>query len=174
MLPGMDGISLCKAIRLKTDIPILMLTAKDDYVDKVLALELGADDYMTKPFNTRELIARVKAICRRLDKKAHDDRIIEFGNLKLNLMERTLYRDNTEIILTSKEFDILKLLITSPGRVYPREELYQLVWNEDVLDTRTVDVHISNLRDKIEDDPFSPSYIKTKWGVGYYFRKERV
>lgn len=173
MLPEIDGLSLCKVIRTKTDIPILMLTAKDDYIDKILALELGADDYMTKPFHTRELIARVKAIYRRFNRNMQDESVIEFDSLKLNMLERTLYKYDKEIPLTSKEFEILKLLISSPGRVYPREELYELVWNEEGCDTRTVDVHISNLREKIENTPTSPYYIKTKWGVGYYFRKDR-
>ncbi|RKD31577.1 response regulator transcription factor [Thermohalobacter berrensis] len=174
MLPEIDGITLCKKIRQKLDIPIIMLTAKDDYVDKILGLEMGADDYITKPFHTRELIARIRAVYRRFNKTKEPDEIIEINGLKFNTLERTLYKGNKEIILTAKEFDLLKILITNRGRVFKREELYELVWDELGYDTRTVDVHIRKLREKIEDDPSNPKYIKTKWGVGYFFRKERV
>lgn len=174
MLPGIDGMSLCKMIRVKMDIPIIMLTAKDDYIDKILGLELGADDYMTKPFHTRELIARIKAVYRRLSKRNIEENIIEIDDLKLDILSRSLYKKETEIPLTSKEYDILKILISNLGRVYSRDYLYELVWGETSYDTRTVDVHISKLREKIEDEPSNPKYINTKWGIGYYFRKERL
>lgn len=171
MLPEIDGITLCKRIREKRDIPIIMLTAKDDYIDKVLGLEFGADDYVTKPFNTRELIARINAVYRRYMKKHDEEETIRLDNLQINLFSRTVSKEEQEILLTSKEFELLKVLVKSPGRVFTRENLFDIVWNENIFDTRTVDVHISNLRDKIEDNPSKPELIKTKWGVGYYLRK---
>lgn len=171
MLPGIDGITLCKMIREKHDVPIIMLTAKEDYIDKVLGLEFGADDYVTKPFNTRELIARINAVYRRYIKKHDNAEIIQHGSLKINLSARTAYKNDKEIGLTVKEFDLLKTLMRSPDRVFTRENLFDIVWNENIFDTRTVDVHISNLRDKIEDNPTKPEYIKTKWGVGYYLKR---
>lgn len=174
MLPEIDGFTLCKRIRSKMDIPIIMLTAKDDYVDKIFGLEYGADDYMTKPFHTRELIARIKAVYRRFIKTDEDKNIVQIDELKLNRLEKVLYKSNTEITLTSKEFDILEKLMTNLGRVYSRDELYRLVWKEDIFDTRTVDVHIRNLREKLENEPSDPDYIKTKWGLGYYFKKGKI
>jgi len=180
MLPEVDGITLLKKIRETMDIPVIMLTAKDDYADMVLGLELGADDYVTKPFHTRVLIARIHTILRRTASKhtRHygtekiEDGVINNGRLKLDLNRRTLYKDNKEIDLTAKEFDILYTLIKNRGIVLSREKIYNIVWNELECDTRTVDVHISNLREKIEDDPGNPSYIRTKWGVGYYFKND--
>lgn len=172
MLPKIHGMTLCKMIREKMNIPIIMLTAKDDYVDKILGLEIGADDYITKPFHTRELIARIKAVYRRTNKDSEPGSVIEVDSLKLYIPERALYKDDIEIPLTSKEFDILQLLITNPGRVFTRNTLYELVWNEASFDTRTVDVHVSKLREKIEDNPSNPQYIITKWGIGYYLRKD--
>lgn len=171
MLPGIDGITLCKMIREKHDVPIIMLTAKEDYIDKVLGLEFGADDYVTKPFNTRELIARINAVYRRYIKKHDNAEIIQHGNLKINFSARTAYKNDIEVVLTVKEFDLLKTLMKSPDRVFTRENLFDIVWNENIFDTRTVDVHISNLRDKIEDNPTKPEFIKTKWGVGYYLKR---
>lgn len=171
MLPEIDGITLCKKVREKWDIPIIMLTAKDDYIDKILGLEFGADDYMTKPFNTRELIARINAVYRRYIKKHDDTEILQLGSLKINLSSRVAFKDDKEIVLTVKEFDLLKTLIKSPDRVFTRENLFDIVWNENIFDTRTVDVHISNLREKIEEDASKPQLIKTKWGVGYYFKR---
>lgn len=171
MLPEIDGITLCKKIRENKDIPIIMLTAKDDYIDKVLGLEFGADDYVTKPFNTRELIARINAVYRRYAKKHDEHEIIELGNLCVDLSGRTVSKDGQDIALTVKEFELLKALVKSPGRVFTRENLFDIVWNESIFDTRTVDVHISNLRDKIEEDPSRPALIKTKWGVGYYLKR---
>lgn len=174
MLPGIDGITLCKKIRQNMDVPIIMLTAKDDYIDKILGLEMGADDYVTKPFHTRELIARIKTVYRRLENVKKDESIIQVDDFKLNVLEMTLYRNNAEIPLTAKEFDILKMLMINRGVVFSRDKLFDLVWNELGCDTRTVDVHISKLREKLEPNPSSPEYIRTKWGVGYYFRKDRV
>jgi len=171
MLPGIDGITLCKMIREKHDVPIIMLTAKEDYIDKVLGLEFGADDYVTKPFNTRELIARINAVYRRYIKKHDNTEIIQHGSLKISLSARTAFKNDNEIVLTMKEFDLLKTLMKSPDRVFTRENLFDIVWNENIFDTRTVDVHISNLRDKIEDNPTKPEFIKTKWGVGYYLKR---
>lgn len=173
MLPEIDGVTLCKMIRQKTDIPIIMLTAKDDFVDKVLGLELGADDYITKPFNTRELLARINAVYRRYKRISNYEETIRIGDIEVCINSRTLTKGNKEIDLTNKEFDLLYTLVKSPGRVFTRDNLFQIVWNEQIFDTRTVDVHISNLREKIETDPTNPSYILTKWGVGYYFRRER-
>jgi len=172
MMPEMDGITLCKKIRETKETPIIMLTAKSDYVDKILGLEIGADDYITKPFHARELIARVKAISRRIVREKTSGKEIKTGNIVINLGERNLYKSGIEIKTTSKEFDILQLLASNSGMVFTREKIYEMLWNEIVIDTRTVDVHVSNLRDKIEDDPSKPQYIRTKWGAGYYFRKE--
>ncbi|GAA0181051.1 response regulator YycF [Clostridium sediminicola] len=174
MLPEIDGMTLCKKIRENRDTPIIMLTAKDDYIDKILGLELGADDYVTKPFHTRELITRIKVICRRLEKSNMDKNIIEAGTLSINENERTVYKNGDSLALTAKEFDILLYLIKNKGRVFSREQLFELAWNEHSFDTRTVDVHVKNLRRKIEDNPSEPTYIKTKWGVGYYFRKDSI
>jgi len=170
MLPDMDGMMLCKRIRQSYDIPILMLTAKDGDYDKILGFEFGADDYMTKPFNTLELIARMKAIMRRSERKAEADSIIR-DDLVINQNERRVYLKGKEIDFTAKEFDLLYLLASNPGRVFTREDIYSLVWKEDAYDVRTIDVHIRNLRDKIEMDSKHPKYIMTKWGVGYYFNK---
>lgn len=171
MLPEIDGITLCKKIREKKDIPIIMLTAKDDFIDKVLGLEFGADDYVTKPFNTRELIARINAVYRRYAKKHDEEEMFRLNDMTINIATRTVHKGEVEVALTSKEFELLKTLVKSPGRVFTRENLFELVWNESIFDTRTVDVHISNLREKIEDDPSKPELIKTKWGVGYYLKR---
>lgn len=170
MLPDIDGMILCKRIREYYDIPILMLTAKDGDYDKVLGFEFGADDYMTKPFNTLELIARIKAITRRVETKK-ESMILSIEELTINLGERKIYIGNDEIKLTQKEFDMLYLLAKNPGRVFTREEIFSQIWEEEPLDIRTIDVHIKNLREKIELDVKNPKYIMTKWGVGYYFNK---
>lgn len=180
MLPGMDGITLLKKIRQEMDVPVIMLTAKDDYADMVLGLELGADDYITKPFHTRVLVARIHMVMRRIGSKhakqagatGIGEGVLICGRLKIDLNRRTLYKDGKEIDLTAKEFDILCTLVRNNGIVLSREKIYDIVWQELDCDTRTVDVHISKLREKIEDDPANPSYIRTKWGAGYYFRKE--
>ncbi|WP_272878421.1 response regulator transcription factor [Clostridium sp. Cult3] len=170
MLPDIDGMMLCKRIRENYDIPILMLTAKDGDYDKILGFEFGADDYMTKPFNTLELIARIKAITRRVEIKK-EDMILSLGELTISWGERKIYIDDEEIKLTQKEFDMLYLLAKNPGRVFTREEIFNQIWEEEPLDIRTIDVHIKNLREKIESNFKKPKYIMTKWGVGYYFNK---
>lgn len=175
MLPKIDGISLCRMIRQKSDIPIIMLTAKDSDIDKILGLELGADDYMTKPFNTRELIARIRAISRRLkqeEEKEVGESIYASGDLIVDTNYRIAKKTSREIDLTPKEFDILSLLIRNKGRVFPREEIFRIVWQEPCLDTRTIDVHIKNLREKLRDNEEDIPMIQTKWGVGYYFRRD--
>lgn len=170
MLPKIDGITLCRRIRENSDVPIIMLTAKDGDIDKILGLELGADDYMTKPFNTRELIARMRAISRRLEKKVKEKQF-KAGKLIVDSTGRQVRYGDREIELTPKEFDILELLIRNGGRVFSREQIFQMVWREPCIDTRTIDVHIKNLRDKLKDEE-NQSMIQTKWGVGYYFRRE--
>lgn len=175
MLPKIDGISLFRMIRKESDIPIIMLTAKDSDIDKILGLELGADDYITKPFNTRELIARIRTIIRRTDKKKSEDTqedVYTSGELELNPEYRIVKIGTMEIDLTPKEFDILHLLIRNKGRIFSREGIFNYVWNEPCLDTRTIDVHIKNLREKLKDDGEKTPMIQTKWGVGYYFRRD--
>lgn len=169
MLPDTDGMMLCKRIRQKFDIPILMLSAKDGDYDKILGFEFGADDYMTKPFNTLELIARMKAIMRRTDRKSDDKSIVK-DDLVINRNERKVYLRGEEVKLTAKEFDVFYLLASNPGRVFTREDIYSMVWKEEAYDVRTIDVHINNIRDKLEDKK-NQKYIMTKWGVGYYFNK---
>lgn len=170
MLPDTDGMLLCKKIREDQSMPILMLSAKDGDYDKILGFEFGADDYMTKPFNTLELLARIKAITKRSEIK-QENKILTIGELEINLSERRTYIKKNEIELTAKEFDMLYLMAKNPGRVYTREEIFRQVWNEDAFDVRTIDVHIRNIREKIKDDVKNPKYIQTKWGVGYYFYK---
>ncbi|AKL93756.1 transcriptional regulatory protein WalR [Clostridium aceticum] len=173
MLPRIDGITLCRMIRQHSEVPIIMLTAKDSDIDKILGLELGADDYMTKPFNTRELIARIRAILRRVEKQEiQQESVYTSGDLVVDSGGRTVKKAAKEVELTPKEFDILELLIRNKGRVFPREEIFRLVWQEPCLDTRTIDVHIKNLREKLKDHEDSSPMIQTKWGVGYYFRRD--
>ena len=174
MLPKMDGLSVCRSIRAFSNVPIIMLTAKNDDIDKILGLEYGADDYITKPFNIREVTARIKAILRRVNpvSKGDKDKILVSGDITLDYnFKRITVRDSV-VELTSKEFDLLELFLKSPGKVYTRENLLDIAWGFDYPgDARTVDVHIRRLREKIEKNPEEPEYIKTKWGVGYYFRK---
>ncbi|GAB6086270.1 response regulator transcription factor [Alkaliphilus crotonatoxidans] len=172
MLPKIDGISLCRRIREKSEVPIIMLTAKDSDIDKILGLELGADDYMTKPFNTRELIARIRAIFRRMEKQQKKTVTFSSKNLQVNAIDRSVTIGSKIIDLTPKEFDILEFLIRSKGQVFTREQIFQYIWNEPCFDTRTIDVHIKNLREKLKDEEEEQPYIQTKWGVGYYFRKD--
>lgn len=172
MLPGMDGITLLNRIRGLSDVPVIMLTAKDDYADMVMGLELGADDYVTKPFNTRVLIARIKTVTRRRENKVNGRDVFEYKDIKISFALREVEKNGRSLELTAKEFDILSILVKNRGIVLSREKIFDLVWNELDFDTRTVDVHISNLREKIEDDSSSPVYIRTKWGVGYFFAKE--
>lgn len=174
MLPKMDGLEVCQHIREFSDVPIIMITAKGDDMDKILGLEYGADDYITKPFNILEVKARMKAIIRRNNKnhaKEEAERIIERGDLRLELDGRSLFITDEEVNLTAKEFDLLELLITNPNKVYSRENLLNTVWGYEYPgDVRTVDVHIRRLREKIEVNPSEPKYVHTKWGVGYYFQ----
>ena len=178
MLPEMDGMEVCQAIREFSEMPIIMLTAKGTDMDKILGLEYGADDYITKPFNILEVKARIKAIIRRNSKKSKsvdkNERIIEISDLKLDLDSRRVFEKDKEINLTAKEFDILELLTQNPDKVYSREQLLNIVWGNklhEAGDVRTVDVHVRRLREKIEPNPSEPKYIHTKWGVGYYFKE---
>ena len=176
MLPVMDGLEVCREIREFSDMPIIMLTAKNDDMDKIMGLEYGADDYITKPFNILEVKARLKAIMRRTVQKAVPEtrgRVVEAGNLTLDADSRRITIAGKEINLTAKEFDLLELLAFNPNKVYSRESLLTLVWgyeSPDPGDVRTVDVHIRRLREKIEENPSEPKYVHTKCGVGYYFQ----
>ena len=173
MLPKLDGFEVCQQIREFSDVPVVMLTAKGDDMDKILGLEYGADDYITKPFSM-EVKARIKAIMRRTGKKdreAENSKVIKKGDLKLDCESRRVFSKDREINLTAKEFDLLELLAHNPNKVYSREDLLNLVWGYEYPgDARTVDVHIRRLREKIEANPSDPKYVYTKWGVGYYFR----
>ena len=175
MLPGLTGFEVCQQIRDFSNVPIIMLTAKGDDMDKILGLEYGADDYITKPFNILEVKARIKAIMRRSGsdskEKKPEDAILERGDVKIDRESRRVYIEGREINLTAKEFDVLELLMMNPNKVYSREKLLTLVWGEDYPgDVRTVDVHIRRLREKTEENPSEPKYVHTKWGVGYYFK----
>ncbi|MCM8900520.1 response regulator transcription factor [Caldicoprobacter algeriensis] len=171
MLPKLDGLTVLQRIREKSSVPVIMLTAKGEDMDKILGLEYGADDYITKPFNILELKARIKAVFRRTnDTNKNDQQIIRVKNMTINLANRSVTIDGREVNLTAKEFDLLKLFATNPGKVYTRENLLELIWKYEYLgDVRTVDVHIRRLREKIEKNPSQPEFIFTKWGVGYYF-----
>ena len=174
MLPEMDGFEVCQRIREFSNVPIVMLTAKGDDMDKILGLEYGADDYITKPFNILEVKARIKAIMRRTGTKepAPDKaKVIESGDLRLDLESRRLFILGREVNLTAREFELLELFVTNPNKVFSREKLLELVWGVDYPgDVRTVDVHVRRLREKIEANPSEPKYVHTKWGVGYYYR----
>jgi DNA-binding response OmpR family regulator len=176
MLPKFTGFEVCQQIREFSNVPIIMLTAKDDDMDKILGLEYGADDYITKPFNILEVKARIKAIMRRMDPKksnAANQKEIISGAMRLDSESRRCYIAGKEIGLTAKEFEVLELLILNPDKVYSRDELLKLIWGTDYPgDVRTVDVHIRRLREKIEENPSEPKYVHTKWGVGYYFLNE--
>ena len=173
MLPKLDGLSVCQQIREFSDVPIIMLTAKGDDMDKILGLEYGADDYITKPFNILEVKARIKAIIRRSASKEQPEvqKTYSYNGLSIDLDSRRGYINDEEVNLTAKEFDLLELLMLHPNKVYSREELLNTVWGYDYPgDARTVDVHIRRLREKIEVNPGVPDYVHTKWGVGYYFQ----
>ena len=173
MLPKLDGLQVCQQIREFSNVPIIMLTAKGDDMDKIMGLEYGADDYITKPFNILEVKARIKAIMRRTVSKSDNSKemILEAGTMKLDLGERRVYIEEQEMNLTSKEYDVLELLAKNANHVYSREKLLHLVWGVDYPgDVRTVDVHIRRLREKIEKNPSEPKFVHTKWGVGYYFK----
>jgi len=170
MLPKIDGMEVCQRIRSISNVPIIMLTAKDDDMDKIMGLEYGADDYLTKPFNMLELKARIKTIFRRIEGAGKEPQTLHAKNMVVNLENRSVEIDGKEIALTAKEFDLLQLFITNRGKVYDREKLLELIWKYEYLgDLRTVDVHIRRLREKIESNPAKPEFIMTKWGVGYYF-----
>ena len=174
MLPKMNGLEVCQQIREFSNVPIIMLTAKGEDMDKIMGLEYGADDYMTKPFNILEVKARIKAIIRRTRKPERTEeqaRIVEIGDLKLDCDSRRVFIGAREVNLTAKEFDVLQLLVFNPNKVYSRENLLNIVWGYEYPgDVRTVDVHIRRLREKIEENPSEPKYVHTKWGVGYYFQ----
>ena len=177
MLPKFDGYEVCQAIREFSEMPIIMLTAKGEDMDKILGLEYGADDYITKPFNILEVKARIKAIMRRNAKKNKKEeekqKMITAGDLKLDVESRRVFIGEKEINLTAKEFDLLELLVCNPNKVYSREALLSYVWGNKAMesgDVRTVDVHVRRLREKVEPSPSDPKYVHTKWGVGYYFR----
>lgn len=176
MLPLMDGFAVCKKVRETSAVPIVMLTAKEEEVDKVLGLELGADDYITKPFGMRELIARIKANIRRTElmssKQDAPSNIKEFGNLAIDLNRYEVRKDGQTLELTLREFELLKYLAEREDRVFSREQLLEEVWGYEYYgDIRTVDVTVRRLREKLEDDSSSPKYIMTKRGIGYYFRR---
>ena len=176
MLPKLTGFEVCQQIREFSNVPIIMLTARGDDMDKILGLEYGADDYITKPFNILEVKARIKAIMRRTEPRRilgekDSAKVVESGDMRLDCEGRRAYIAGKEVGLTAKEFEVLELLMLNADKVYSRESLLQLVWGADYPgDVRTVDVHIRRLREKIERNPSEPRYVHTKWGVGYYFR----
>ena len=174
MMPNMDGMTACSKIRESSDVPIILLTAKTDDMDKLMGFDCGADDYLTKPFNILELKARIRALLRRsgTGKKQSAGNMLEIGGISLDLNARNAYRGGVLVDLTAKEFDVIEFLMRNPNRVYSREALLDTIWAYEYRsDIRTVDVHIRRLREKLEEEPAEPKYIMTKWGVGYYFRK---
>lgn len=171
MMPEMDGLEACRNIRSFSDVPIILLTAKADDMDKLMGFEHGADDYLTKPFNILELKARIRAWLRRAAKQEQKKEEISCGAIRLDYVSRNAYRDDEMAELTAKEFDLVDLLIRNPNRVYSRENLLDLIWGYEFRgDIRTVDVHIRRIREKLERNPAEPEHIMTKWGVGYYFK----
>ena len=174
MLPKIDGFTVCRNIRSFSNVPIIMLTAQGEDIDKILGLEYGADDYITKPFNIREVKARIKAIFRRVnpEEKGDNQKVIISGDIVLDYNRRIVTVRNEKVELTGKEFELLELFLKNPGRIYTRENLLDIAWNfENHREVRKVDVHIRRLREKIEENPADPKYIITKWGVGYYYKK---
>ena len=175
MLPGMDGFEVCKEIREKKNLPIIMVSAKKDDIDKIRGLGLGADDYMTKPFSPSELVARVKAHMARYERlvgsQTRENDIIEIRGIRIDKTARRVYVDDVEKIFTTKEFDLLTFLASNPNRVYTKEELFREIWDmESIGDIATVTVHIKKIREKVEYDTAKPQYIETIWGVGYRFK----
>lgn len=174
MLPKFTGFEVCQQIREFSNVPIIMLTAKSEDMDKILGLEYGADDYITKPFNILEVKARIKAIMRRMDTKEakqKNENVIILSDMKMDRESRRVFIADKEVNLTTKEFEVLELLIMNPGKVYGRDNLLKIIWGEDYPgDVRTVDVHIRRLREKIEVNPSEPKYVQTKWGLGYFFK----
>lgn len=176
VIPEIDGLEVCQLIREKSNVPILILTAKNEDMNKILGLEYGADDYMTKPFNILELKARMKAILRRtgLGKSKNNNQLIRVDDFSINTLGRKVSIQGKDVNLTAKEFDLLYLLATNAGKVFSREQLLELIWGYEYYgDLRTVDVHIRRLREKIERDGKNYRYILTKWGVGYFFRSNK-
>lgn len=175
MMPQMDGMTACSKIREFSDVPIILLTAKTDDMDKLMGFDHGADDYLTKPFNILELKARIRALLRRsnsVSNKTTTSSDLTIGNITLDLDGRNAYRNGTLVDLTAKEFDVIEFLMRNPNHVYSRESLLDTIWAYEYRsDIRTVDVHIRRLREKLEETPAEPKYILTKWGVGYYFKK---
>jgi DNA-binding response OmpR family regulator len=176
MMPQMDGLTACSKIREFSNVPIIMLTAKVDDMDKLMGFDHGADDYLTKPFNILELKARIRALLRRAGANVQTDEIysnrLTIGTISLDLDSRTAYKEDQSVDLTLKEFDVIEFLMRNPNRVYSREALLDTIWAYEYRsDIRTVDVHIRRLREKLELNPAEPQYILTKWGVGYYFKK---
>ena len=175
MMPNMDGLTACAKIREFSDVPIILLTAKAEDMDKLIGFDHGADDYLTKPFNILELKARIRALLRRsraAEKKTTPGNTLTIGSITLDLDARNAYHSGVLADLTAKEFDVVEFLMRNPNRVYSREALLDTIWAYEYRsDIRTVDVHIRRLREKLEDNPAEPKYIMTKWGVGYYFRK---
>ena len=173
MMPEMDGLTACAKIREFSDVPIILLTAKTDDMDKLIGFDHGADDYVTKPFNILELKARIRAMLRRTSQtQKSQDNSLTIGSITLDLDARNAYKSGVLADLTAKEFDVIEFLMRNPNRVYSREALLDTIWAYEYRsDIRTVDVHIRRLREKLEENPAEPQYIMTKWGVGYYFRK---
>ena len=174
MMPNMDGMTACSKIREFSNIPVILLTAKADDMDKLMGFDHGADDYLTKPFNILELKARIRALLRRAGAsgKKETDKTLTIGSISLDLDGRNAYRSGELADLTAKEFDVIEFLMRNPNRVYSREALLDTIWAYEYRsDIRTVDVHIRRLREKLEENPAQPQYIMTKWGVGYYFKK---
>jgi DNA-binding response OmpR family regulator len=170
MLPGMDGLHLCRWIRERSDVPVIMLTARGEEADRIVGLELGADDYVTKPFSPRELATRVRAVLRRTSSRVEPERRLDFGRLTIDATTREVTVDGRLVRLTAREFDMLWFLGSHPRRVFSRDQLMDRVWGyEPAFDTGTVTVHVRRLREKIEVDPSSPAHLQTVWGVGYRF-----
>ena len=173
MMPEMDGLEACMKIRDFSDVPIIMLTAKADDMDKLMGFDQGADDYLTKPFNILELKARIRALLRRAGRREEKQNWLTGGGIRIDTQSRTAYRGSEPVDLTLKEFDLIELLLRNPNRVYSREVLLDTIWGYEYRsDIRTVDVHIRRLREKLEENPAQPQHIMTKWGVGYYFKAE--
>lgn len=171
MMPEIDGLEACRRIREFSDVPIIMLTARTEDMDKLLGFEHGADDYLTKPFNILELKARIRALLRRSGGYDHQRSRITVDALTVDTQERNVYKNGVPVELTAREFDLLELLIRNPNRVYSRENLLDMIWGYEYRsDIRTVDVHIRRIREKLETVPAEPEYVMTKWGVGYYFK----
>ena len=173
MLPGMDGFSICRTLRKETEVPILMVSARKEDIDKIRGLGLGADDYITKPFSPGELVARVKSHLNRYERlrgTEKRDRTVSLRGLSVDYNSRKVRLNNKELNLTGKEFDILYMLISNPDRVYTKEEIFENIWGDSYGDISTITVHVRKLREKIEYDPSNPQYIETVWGVGYRFR----